>query len=596
MTSATSDLLPGYWVDPETGAWCTIPWPTDPDEKQRIAESSLGPLLIRWAENRLSDEEFELYGPGLIHHQTGQPWRFTAGQKRYLILWYHFTPEGRFVYRSGVKRGAKGTGKDPFGGSHCNIELAGPSQLVWDEDRQRWTGVAHRMPLVQISSNSEEQSKDVLRVANAMWSEDARAWHGLDCGETRTILKGRGRLEVLTASESSSEGDPATFIMLNESHHMTQTSGGHRVTEVARRNVGKSPRDLQARMCEYTNAHTMGTDSTAERSFTAWQQQVSGRYKNLKQDILYDSIEADPNLKVFESLDDLRIALRQAYSDAPWADLERLEDEVRDPRTSAAEAIRFYLNGLGAREDAWVDPRNWDALTRVDVVADRERVAMFLDCSKSEDSTGLVCARLSDGYTFVQGFWQPPRGPRGKTWLVPREKVDAAVREAFSRYRVVWFGVDPSPALDDETEHLYWADLIDQWHRDFAKKLPVWATPGAQTGHSVLFDMRMSQRGAAERNRAFTEMAERVAKWVDEEKTGCEFRHDGDAALRMHAHNAKARPNQWGVSLGKESRDSKKLVDLAVCAVGAQLGRRIALNSNKVRGTGERRVRKAVIG
>lgn len=596
MTSANSEqLLPGYWVDPETGAWCTIPWPTDPEEKQRVAEWSLGPLLIRWAENRLSEEEFELYGPGLIHHQTGESWRFTAGQKRYLILWYHYSPEGRFLYRSGVKRGAKGTGKDPFGGAHCNIELAGPSQLVWDNETQSWSGMPHRMPLVQISSNSEEQSKDVLRVANAMWSHDARDWHGLDCGETRTILKGRGRLEVLTASEQSSEGDPATFIMLNESHHMTKTSGGHRVTEVARRNVGKSSRAMQARMCEYTNAHTMGTDSTAERSFTAWQQQASKRYKNLKQDILYDSIEADPNLNVFESLDDLRTALRQAYSDAPWADLERLEDEVRDPRTSPAEAIRFYLNGLGAREDAWVDPRRWDALVLTDTVVDKERVAMFLDCSKSEDSTGLVCARLSDGYTFVQGFWQPPRGERGKTWLAPRSQVDASVREAFSRYKVMWFGVDPSPALDDETEHLYWADLIDQWHRDFGKKLPLWATPGAHIGHSVLFDMRMSQRGAGERNKAFTEMAERVAKAIDEEEAP--FHHDGDPALRIHVHNAKAWPNQWGVSLGKETRDSKKLVDLAVCMVGAHLGRRIVLNSNKVRGTNsERRIRKAVIG
>lgn len=552
----------------------------------------MGPLLIRWAENRLTEEEFEQYGPGLIHHQSGRPWRFTPGQKRYLVLWYHFNEEGRYLYRSGVKRGAKGTGKDPFGGAHCNIELAGPSQLVMDESGG-WTGVAHRMPLVQISSNSEEQSKDVLRVANAMWSQEARDWHGLDCGETRTILKGRGRLEVLTASESSSEGDPATFIMLNESHHMTATSGGHRVTEVARRNVGKSPRDLQARMCEYTNAHTMGSDSTAERSFTAWQQQASGRYKNLKQDILYDSIEADPNLDVFERLDDLRTALRQAYSDAEWADLERLEDEVRDPRTSPAEAIRFYLNGLGAREDAWVDPRNWDALAEVDTVADGERIAMFLDCSKSEDSTGLVAVRLSDGYTFVQGFWQSPRGARGQSWLVPRAEVDATVRETFDRYKVVWFGVDPSPAVDDDTEHLYWADLIDQWHRDFRKKLPLWATPGANIGHSVLFDMRLSQHGANERNRQFTEMAERVVKWIDEEQG---FRHDGDPALRLHVHNAKARPNRWGVSLGKETRDSKRLVDLAVCMVGAHLGRRIALNSNKVRGTGERRVRKAVTG
>ncbi|MCH9731602.1 MAG: terminase [Actinomycetia bacterium] len=577
MTSETCELPPGYWVDEGTGAWCTAPWPGDRETKDKILGSSLGPLVIRWAEWRLTAAEFERFGPGLIDYQTGEYWRFTAGQKRFLILWYWFNEDGRYVYRSGVKRGAKGTGKDPFGAAHCNIELAGPSQLVMDEDG--WSGEPHRMPLVQVSSNSEDQSKDVLRVANAMWGREARDWHQLDCGETRTILKGRGRLEVLTASEASSEGDPATFIMLNESHHMTASSGGHRVTEVARRNVGKSPRDLQARMCEYTNAHTMGVDSTAERSFEAWQKQISGKFKNLNQDILYDSVEADPNLNVFESRDDLRAALRQAYSDAWWADLERLADEVLDPRTAPAEAIRFYLNGLAAREDAWVDPRNWDSLAGVDVVADNERITMFLDCSKSEDATGLVGVRVSDGYTFVLGVWQKPKGARGADWLAPRHEVDAAVRAAFDRYKVMWFGVDPSPAKDDETEHLYWSGVIDEWHRDFHKRLKLWATPGAVIGHSVLFDMRLSQRGAIERNQKFTEMAERVASLIDEEKT---LRHDGDPALRLHVHNAKRRPNQWGVSLGKENRDSKRHVDLAVCMVGAHVGRRLVLNSPKI--------------
>lgn len=577
MTSETCELPPGYWVDKGTGAWCTAPWPSGRETKDEILASSLGPLVIRWAEWRLTPDEFERFGPGLIHHQTGEHWRFTDGQKRFLILWYWFNAEGRYVYRSGVKRGAKGTGKDPFGAAHCNIELAGPSQLVWDGDG--WSGEQHRMPLVQVSSNSEDQSKDVLRVANAMWCGESRDWHQLDCGETRTILKGRGRLEVLTASEASSEGDPATFIMLNESHHMTASSGGHRVTEVARRNVGKSPRDLQARMCEYTNAHTMGVDSTAERSFEAWQKQISGKFKNLNQDILYDSVEADPNLNVFESNDDLRRALQQAYSDAWWADLDRLADEVLDPRTAPAEAIRFYLNGLAAREDAWVDPRNWDALAGVDVVADRERITMFLDCSKSEDATGLVGVRVSDGYTFVLGVWQKPKGSRGAGWLAPRHEVDAAVRAAFERYKVMWFGVDPSPAKDDETEHLYWSGMVDQWHRDFHKRLKLWATPGAVIGHSVLFDMRLSQRGSVERNQKFTEMAERVASLIDDEKS---LRHDGDPVLRLHVHNAKRRPNQWGVSLGKENRDSRRHVDLAVCMVGAHVGRRLVLNSPKI--------------
>ena len=579
MTTAASDLLlPGYWVDESSGAWCSIPWPSDPDEKMALVNSSLGPQIIDWSEGR-SDE------PGLIHYMTGQPWRWTPGQRRFLILWYHVSPDGRFTYRSGVKRGSKGTGKDPMAGGMCNTELVGPVELFdWDDRTGRPVGRARGFPLVQVMSNSEAQSKDVLRVANAMWSQAAREFYDLDCGETRTVVKSNGgRFEIPPSSEASGEGDPATFIALNETHHMTESSGGHRVAAMARRNVAKSPEQIQARVVEFTNAHRQGGRSVAEASFSSWQRQQASGYRG-KRDILYDTIEAPPRTDILT--EDGRLAgLRAAYSDAPWADLQRLSDEMLDDRTSVADTIRYYLNGLAAEEDSWVEPDAFDALAAPQVVADGERIAMFLDCSKSGDATGLVACRLSDMYVFLvdgDSVWQRPHGDTNDRWLAPRSEVDAKVRSAFARFDVVWFGVDPSPAKDDTTEALYWMQVIDAWHRDFREKLPVWATPGAQ-GNSVLFDMRLSQRGGKERNKAFTEVAEMVAKWIDEEGEAGPLRHDGTPILRNHVHNARNRPNQWGTSLGKVTRDSSKLVDLAVCMVGAVLGARVALNSGKLR-------------
>ena len=74
-----------------------------------------------------------------------------------------------------------------------------------------------------------------------------------------------------------------------------------------------------------------------------------------------------------------------------------------------------------------------------------------------------------------------------------------------------------------------------------------------------------------------------VQRWIDEEGKDGMFRHDGDPRLRTHVHNAKIRPTQWGNSLAKATRDSKQLVDLAVCMVGAVMGARIVLNSGKRR-------------
>lgn len=566
------EMLPGYRLDPWYGtrAWVTLPWPDDPEEKARLIASSLGPGVIDWAEGRGD-------GPGLTNYQTGDTWSYTAGQKRFLILWYAYDSRGRFVYRRGAKRGAKGTGKDPFGASVCLAELVGPTQLVLGADG--WHGELHGMPLVQVASNSEAQSKDVLRVANAMCSRDFRGYYDLDCGETRTIVRGTGgRIEVLTASESSAEGDPATFVFLNETHHMTESSGGHRVAKVVRRNVGKSPAHLQARTLDGTNAHQSGSDSIAERTYSAWQAQVSGRTPRV--DILYDSIEAPPDTDLFSDAS-RRAGLAAAYADADWADLERLDGEVLDPETSVADSIRYYLNGLAAAEDAWVDPRKIDALARPDiVVADGTQIAMFLDCSKSGDCTALVGTRLSDGFTFRLAAWVPPRGEAGKGWLVDRAEVDGAVRHAFDRFRVEWFGVDPSPAKDDETELNYWIPLADAWHRDFSRKLKVWATGGTKTGHSVMFDMRIKTLGGASRNQQFVTAAMQLQADIDEHGT---FLWDGDPLMRAHFHQAKGRATPWGRTLGKITRDSAKHVDLAVSAVGSTMGRRIVLNSGKVR-------------
>ena len=197
----------------------------------------------------------------------------------------------------------------------------------------------------------------------------------------------------------------------------------------------------------------------------------------------------------------------------------------------------------------------------------------------------MVACRLSDKHVWVVDCWQKPKGwseKRDGKWRVPREQVDAKVRETVMNHRVVWFGVDPSPARDDDnSEALYWADLIEKWHRDFRQRILVWATPGAQ-GHSILFDMRLSQRGGSQRMEEFTRAADRVRTWIDDDEEP-EFSHDGDPRLRTHVHNAKRRPNQWGISLGKVTRDSTNLVDLAVCMVGAVMGAGIALKSGKVR-------------
>ena len=70
---------------------------------------------------------------------------------------------------------------------------------------------------------------------------------------------------------------------------------------------------------------------------------------------------------------------------------------------------------------------------------------------------------------------------------------------------------------------------------------------------------------------------------MDEEGLEGPFRHDGDPALVAHVNNTRARFNKFGLAVGKKNRDSTQLVDLCVAMIGANVGRREALNSGKVR-------------
>src|ERR1051326_8318599 len=98
MTTETSsddrELPPGYLIEPSTGAWLTLPWPSDP-----LSVPSLAPQILRWAAGKDGFGEARI-----VHHLTGDPWEFTRGQLRFLHLWYAVRPDGRWLWRSGMSR------------------------------------------------------------------------------------------------------------------------------------------------------------------------------------------------------------------------------------------------------------------------------------------------------------------------------------------------------------------------------------------------------------------------------------------------------------------------------------------------------------
>ncbi|GAA2230184.1 hypothetical protein N1031_06890 [Herbiconiux moechotypicola] len=526
---------------------------------------TLGWGVIAWTEDYLLQPDGD---------QAGEPFRFTREQLNFILWWYALDRNGRFTYRRAVLRRAKGWGKSPFLGALALAELLGPVRFGGWLDNGEPDAIRHPMPWIVIAGVSEQQTRNTFDAIRAM-AEDSELVddYGLDVGMTRILAPGGGKIIMITANAATQEGARPSFAILDETHHWTKTNGGAKLARVVRRNLAKS-RDGAARAIETTNAHEPGQESVAEASYLAWRAIVEGRSKSTG--VLYDSREAPDTVDLADERSVME-GLRCAYGDAYWVDLERILSEVYDPDTPPEEARRFYLNQIVAAADSWVAPPEWAKNERQDLAplafgdpnARRpggDMVALGFDGSLTDDSTALVACRISDGAAFLLAIWEKPEGPAGQGWEVPKDQVRDAVDHAFSTLDVVAFFSDVA----------YWETDVDAWRDEYAERLVVKAT----TRHAVGWDMRGHQmdttRSTEALHRAITDGE---LPWG---------KHDliagpgagsiaADEVLKRHVLNARRRPNRWGISFGKETRESPKKVDALAALILARMARTRAL-------------------
>lgn len=525
-------------------------WRRGDDGKFLLPEQTLGWEVLAWTAEYLRQPD----GP-----DAGKPWRYTAEQARFILHWYALDEHGRFVYRYGMLRRVKGWGKDPVGATLCAVEFVGPCRFDgWDAGGAP-VARPHPASWVLTAAVSKDQTRNTMTLFPGLFTDDAISEYAIDLGKEIIYADhGRCRLESVTSSPRALEGPRASFTLKNETQHWISTNEGHAMSEVIGRNTTKS-RDGSARVLAISNAHEPGEDSDAEHDYEAWQAIDQGRSR--ASGFLYDSIEAPPDTDLADE-ESLRAGLRAARGDSHWLDEDRHVEEIYDPRNSPSSSRRFYLNQIIAAEDAWIAPHQWDALADPSLVlADGEMVALGFDGSITDDHSALIAARISDGAWFTLGVWDPAR----YGGEAPREEIDAAVMRAKDRFDVVAFFSDLHP----------WESYVDRWATEFMadrrRALCVKSTPT----HPIAWDMRAN-------NRKFTfEGAERLHNEIVEGT----FRHDGDPRVRQHVHNARRRPNQYGVSFGKETRESPRKIDSLAAGALARMARRayLALPKSKQR-------------
>jgi hypothetical protein len=510
-----------------------------------LPQHSLVNSIWEWSDDYLLQPD----GP-----DAGLPWRYTEEQLLFLTHWYAVDENGRFAYRTGVFRRMKGAGKNPFGAAICAVEMAGPCRFAgWDEHGQP-IAEPHHASWVQTAAVSKDQTRITMALFPAMFSKRLLHEYGVEMGKEIIYAHGgRCRIEAVTSSPRALEGPRATFVLRDETHHWLSSNEGHAMASVIERNAAKS-RGGTARVLSITNAHNPAEDSVAQRDYEAYVQITTGKSK--AKGFLYDCREAPPGTKL-EDYASLKAGLLAARGDSVWVDVDRLIDEVWDPRTEPSTSRRFYLNQIIAAEDAWVAPHQWDQCARPGLVlSPLEEVCLGFDGSKSDDHTAFVACRVSDGALFTLGIWDPA----DYDGEVPKAEVDAAVHQAVATYTVDGF-------FSDVEE---WESYLDKWEAQWASGLYVHSSGR----HSIAWDM-------GGRTREVTQAVEALHNAIVERAV----EHEGNRRASQYVYNARRRPNQYGVTFGKEHRTSSRKVDWLAAAVLARYARQqyILLPENKRR-------------
>jgi hypothetical protein len=513
---------------------------------------TLGWEVIAWMEWALAAPDRADY----------EPFRLTQEQAQFVLNFYALEARsGQRRYRRGMLSRPKGWGKSPLLSGIAAAEALGPVVPAgWDAKGQPvgkpWVEV--RTPLVQVCAVSEDQTANCWSPLLEMLRDGPATdlFVGLDPMETFINLP-RGRVEYVTSSPTSREGNRPVFAVLDQTESWVVSNGGTKMAATVRRNLGKTG----GHSIEAPNAFVPGEGSVAESSMEYARRIAEGHARD--DGLLVDHREAPPATD-FSDPDSLRAGLVHAYGDSAmeaggWVDLDRIMAEVWDPDTDPQDARRYYGNQVTHATDSWLSEPELLAVARTDVgVRLQDQVVLGFDGSRQRsdavtDATALIGCRVSDGHLFTVQVWEPPPGAAGKGWRVPTGEVDLMVHEAFRKWRVVGMFCDPAK----------WDTWVASWEARYSTRLRV----KASQSHPMEWWMTGGRTGLIVR--ALDEFHSAV---VDGELT-----YDGSGALTRHLLNARRRVTRSGITIAKPHPESPLKIDAAVAAVLAWQARTAAV-------------------
>jgi hypothetical protein len=520
---------------------------------------TLGWSVLDWFEEMLAAPDRSEYAPLVL----------TDEQARFILQYYRVDEQTgtRRVYRRAVLSRAKGWGKSPIlGGIGCAEALAEVVPDGFDANGRPvgkpWATL--RTPWVQFAAVSEDQTKnswapvlEMLREGNAV-----DEYPGLEPLEGFVNLPGKGRMEPVTASATSREGNRPVWCGLDQTEEWTSTNGGIKLAATLRRNLGKT----NGTSIESPNAFIPGRGTVAEKSAEYWMRIKEGKSKD--SGLLYDIREASSDVDLADK-DSVMRGLAEAYGDSAvpaggWVDLPRIAAEVWDPDTDPLDARRYYFNQITGAADSFVEQPQWAGVLYSLIhgesrqVSATEPIVLGFDGSRKRskgttDATALVAVCVSDGYAFPVGVWEEPDGPESEGWEVPETLVEFTVDDTFKRFNVVGFFADPT----------LWESNVAKWEAKYGSRLLVGAPQHPITWRT------------AQVNRTVAAVADLHSAILNQDLT-----HGGDPTLSKHVLNARRRHRSQGDLLFKEFPESPRKIDAAYALMLAWQARLAALSKS----------------
>jgi hypothetical protein len=530
--------------------------------KEHDRDLSLGWLLLSWM------EYFCVHGPGDVQ---GEPVRHGDEVSGFIVDCYALDNDGRRLYDSAFFSRPKGCDKSGLGGRLGLVEAFAPCRfLSWAEGgeiyRDPWglgfeyeyqpgepMGRLVKVPYIRCLATEEGQTGLVYDTIYFNLTEGPLAEvSGTNAGLTRVLLPGGGEITPSTASSASKDGGKETFVVFDETH-LYNLPDLRRMYTTVTRNLRKRKKIAGTWYLETTTMFAPGEESVAEGTYRLSEAIEAGKAKRDR--LLVDHRWGECENPENES--ELRAGIIEAYGDAmAWNDLNGLVDEFYDPRQHIIDSRRYFLNAETEQSDAWIAAREWDPCANpLAVLADGDMIALGFDGSISEDATALVACRIDDGHLELLACEEKPLDARN-TWQVDQEAIDAVVKQAFDRFKVVAFFADPP----------HWQDYVDAWTAEFADGLEV---KSSQVHPIEWWTNRPSAMVAA---------LERFREAVASKR----LTHDGTTIFRRHVLNARRRVTRSGITIAKEYPGSPKKIDCAMAAVLAYEARAAAVAAGVV--------------